>query len=98
PAALPTFPTRRSSDLYEGTTKTTTEGKAGSKEIVYAEKLVDGEVTESEVVSEEVVAEPVTKVVAEGTKEKPAPKPAPEPEKSSSDRKSTRLNSSHVSI
>ncbi|AXK45809.1 resuscitation-promoting factor [Brachybacterium saurashtrense] len=57
--------------LYEGTTKTTTEGKAGSKEIVYAETLVDGEVAESEVVSEEVVAEPTTKVVAEGTKEKP---------------------------
>ena len=61
--------------LLEGKTKTTTEGKAGSTEKVFAEKTVDGEVTESELVSETVVTEPVTEVVAKGTK--PAPKPEP---------------------
>ena len=64
--------------LVEGTTKTTTEGKAGSTEKVYTDTVVDGEVTESELVSEKVVAEPVTEVVAKGTK--PAPEPEPEAE------------------
>ena len=76
--------------LYEGTTKTTTEGKAGSKELVYAETVVDGEVTESEVVSEDVVTEPVTKVVAKGTKEKPKPAPEPAPEAPKTEQKSEK--------
>ena len=66
--------------LVEGTTKTTTEGKAGSTEKVYTDTVVDGEVTESELVSEKVVAEPVTEVVAKGTKPAPEPEPEPEPE------------------
>ncbi|ATG51268.1 resuscitation-promoting factor [Brachybacterium vulturis] len=70
--------------LYEGTSKTTTEGKAGTVEKVFAETTVDGEVTESELVSEDVLTEPVTEVVAEGTKEKPAPEPKPEPRSTSS--------------
>ena len=76
--------------LYEGTTKTTTEGKAGSKELVYAETVVDGEVTESEVVSEDVVTEPVTKVVAKGTKEKPKPAPEPAAEAPKTEQKSEK--------
>lgn len=76
--------------LYEGTTKTTTEGKAGSKELVYAETVVDGEVTESEVVSEDVVTEPVTKVVAKGTKEKPKPAPEPAAEAPTTEQKSEK--------
>src|SRR5699024_5625711 len=76
--------------LYEGTSKTTTEGEAGSKEIVYAETVVDGEVTESEVVSEDVVTEPVTKVVAKGTKEKPKPAPEPAPEAPKTEQKSEK--------
>ena len=67
--------------LLEGTTKTTTEGKAGVTEKVFSEKTVNGEVTESELVSEKVVSEPVTEVVAKGTK--PAPEPEPEAEQES---------------
>ena len=66
--------------LYEGTTKTTTKGKTGTTEKVYTDTVVDGEVTESELVSEKVTEKPVTEVVAKGTKEKPAPAPEPEPE------------------
>ena len=84
--------------LVEGTTKTTTEGKAGSTEKVYTDTVVDGEVTESELVSEKVVAEPVTEVVAKGTKPAPEPEPeaeeeepaAPKAEKRESDTKSNR--------
>lgn len=69
--------------LLEGTTKTTTEGKVGSKEKVLSEKKVDGKVTESKVVSETVVTEPVTEVITKGTKPAPEPEPeaAPAPEK-----------------
>lgn len=69
--------------LLEGTTKTTTEGKVGSKEKVISEKKVDGKVTESKVVSETVVTEPVTEVITKGTKPAPEPEPeaAPAPEK-----------------
>ncbi|MGO1228749.1 MAG: resuscitation-promoting factor [Brachybacterium sp.] len=78
--------------LLEGKTKTTTEGKAGATEKVFAEKTVDGEVTESELVSETVVTEPVTEVVAKGTK--PAPKPEPvQEEKSSSEKSSSEKRS-----
>ena len=66
--------------LYEGTTKTTTKGKTGTTEKVYTDTVVDGEVTESELVSEKVTEKTVNEVVAKGTKEKPAPAPEPEPE------------------
>ncbi|MGO1683313.1 MULTISPECIES: transglycosylase family protein [Actinomycetes] len=80
--------------LYEGTTKTKTEGKAGSVEKVFAETTVDGEVTESELVSEDVVTEPVTEVVAKGTKEKPAPEPEPKTEPKTESKPEPRENSS----
>ncbi|WP_304502042.1 resuscitation-promoting factor [Brachybacterium sp. FME24] len=72
--------TVKDDELLEGTTKTTTEGEKGSTEKVFAEKTVDGEVTESELVSEEVVTKPVAEVITKGTKPKPEPKPEPEPE------------------
>ena len=67
-------------ELLEGTTKTTTEGKKGTTERVFAEKTVDGEVTESELVSEKVTEKPVTEVITKGTKPAPEPEPEPEPE------------------
>ena len=76
--------TEEDDSLLEGRTETTTEGKQGEVEKVYAETEVDGEVTESELVSEEVVSEPVTEVVVNGTKPAPEPEPEPEPESSSS--------------
>lgn len=72
-------------ELLEGTTKTTTPGKKGTTEKVFAEKSVDGKVTESELVSEKVAKKPVTEVITKGTKSAPEPEPAPEtPTESSS--------------
>ena len=72
--------TEEDDSLLEGRTKTTTEGKQGEVEKVYSETVVDGEVTESELVSEEVISEPVNEVVVKGTKPAPEPEPEPEPE------------------
>ncbi|GAA4523101.1 resuscitation-promoting factor [Brachybacterium paraconglomeratum] len=80
--------------LLEGKTKTTTEGKAGTTEKVFAEKTVDGEVTESELLSEKVVTEPVTEVVAKGTKPAPKPEPVQEEKSSSSEKSSSKKSSS----
>src|SRR5699024_4492984 len=82
--------------LYEGTTKTTTKGKTGTTEKVYTDTVVDGEVTESELVSEEATEEPVTQVVAKGTKAKsePEPEPAPEPEPEPAQEEKTSASSS----
>jgi uncharacterized protein YabE (DUF348 family) len=80
--------------LTEGTTKTTTEGKAGSTEKVFTDTVVDGEVTESELVSEKVVAEPVTEVVAKGTKPAPEPEPEVEEETTSSSSQKTEKRES----
>ena len=82
--------TVKDDDLLEGRTKVTTEGKSGSKEKVIREVKVDGEVTESEVVSEEITSEPTTKVVAEGTK----PAPRPEPRQNDSANRSSERSSS----
>ncbi|PMC76256.1 MULTISPECIES: resuscitation-promoting factor [unclassified Brachybacterium] len=65
-------------DLYVGEKRTTTEGKVGERKKVIKETIVDGEVTESEVLSEKVVEKPVTQVVAEGTKQRPEPEPREE--------------------
>ncbi|GAA1489065.1 transglycosylase family protein [Brachybacterium sacelli] len=65
-------------ELLEGETKTTTEGKKGVTEKVFTDTVVDGEVTDSELVSEKVTSKPVDRVVAKGTK--PAPEPEPEEE------------------
>lgn len=72
--------TVKDDDLLEGKTKVTTEGKQGTTEKVYTDTVVDGEVTDSELVSEEVTSKPVDKVVAKGTKPEPKPEPEPEPE------------------
>ncbi|MGY5766205.1 transglycosylase family protein [Brachybacterium sp. DNPG3] len=55
--------------LEKGTTKVKTEGVEGEIQKVYKDTIVDGEVTESELLSEETVSEPVTEVVLKGTKE-----------------------------
>jgi len=89
--------TEEDDTLLEGKTKVTTEGKPGTIEKVYSDTVVNGEVTESELVSETTTAEPVTEVVAQGTK--PAPEPEPETRSSSNDssRSSERSSSSESS-
>lgn len=56
--------------LYKGETEIETEGQDGARNVVYRDKLVDGVVTESTVVSEEILAEPVDEVKLIGTKKK----------------------------
>lgn len=62
--------TSYSSKLAQGK-KQTTEGKVGLKQVTYQRKLVNGVVTETQVVSENVIQKPVNKTVVIGTK-KPA--------------------------
>lgn len=56
--------------LYKGETEIETEGQDGARNVVYRDKLVDGVVTESTVISEEILAEPVDEVKLIGTKKK----------------------------
>lgn len=59
---------KNSSSLYKGTTQVEQEGKNGEKTVVYKDKIVDGKVADSTVVSEEVITKAVDKIVVKGTK------------------------------
>jgi len=75
--SLPFTTTRtKSAALYEGVTKTTTEGKTGKRSIGYVVVLYDGRIVGKKQVATKILVKPVTQVVAVGTKERPAP---PEP-------------------
>lgn len=64
--------TQSSGSMYVGTSKVTQEGVNGSKKITYRVNYVDGKEESRKVISEEVVKEPVSKIVMQGTKKKPA--------------------------
>lgn len=66
--------TEKTDELFEGTSEVAIEGETGVRTIVTRERLVDGEVADSTVVSDEVTKAPVDKVVREGTKAKPVTK------------------------
>ena len=68
---------KKTDSLYQGEKKVETEGKAGTREKVVRNTLVDGELITERVVSETVVTEPVDKVVLVGTKSRPSPSPSP---------------------
>ncbi len=57
-----------SSSLYKGTTQIEQEGRNGEKTVVYKDKIVDGKVADSTVISEKVITKPVDKIVVKGTK------------------------------
>lgn len=63
--------TVRTSDLYKGQSKVTQQGVDGSKTVTYRDKIVDGSVASSEVVSETVLQEAVPQITKVGTKQKP---------------------------
>jgi resuscitation-promoting factor RpfB len=63
--------TRKSSSLTKGTTKVTTEGRAGSRTAVYDLTLADGKEIKRTLVSSDVTRKPVDKVVTVGTKSAP---------------------------
>ncbi len=60
-----------SDELYVGTTKVIQQGSNGSKQVTYADRIVNGEYESSTVVSETVTKPAVDKITAVGTKEKP---------------------------
>ena len=63
--------TQKSSSMYVGSSKVTREGVNGSKEVTYQITYVDGKEERRKKVKEKVIKEPVSKIVTEGTKEKP---------------------------
>src|SRR5699024_9890173 len=75
---------RETDELYEDQSRVAQEGSDGERTITYQDHLVDGEVTDSKVLSNEVTTDPVDRVVEVGTAERPAPEPEPAPEESTS--------------
>jgi uncharacterized protein YabE (DUF348 family) len=67
---------RRTSDLYVGQSRIVTQGKAGSRTVVYDVVVKNGKVAGKTVVSSAQRKAPVTKVVEVGTKKRPAPPPS----------------------
>ena len=61
------------SSLYKGQTKTVKAGSAGAKVVTYKVTKVDGKVESTKVISATVTQRPVARVVAVGTKSRPAP-------------------------
>ena len=59
--------TVKSASMAKGTKKVTTKGVDGSKIVVYKDKVVNGEVVDTDFVSETVTKNPVTQVTTEGT-------------------------------
>jgi uncharacterized protein YabE (DUF348 family) len=70
------FPTveKDDSSLFKGDTKVLTAGKEGAKVVTYRLVRVDGKLESKKAVSTSVTSQPVTKVVAVGTKSRPAAK------------------------
>ncbi|WP_281177619.1 resuscitation-promoting factor [Kribbia dieselivorans] len=79
-SAVP-FSTRQENtgNLYTGTSKVTRAGRAGTKATTVRLTLHDGKVVGSTVIGTKITKQPVTQVVANGTKARPAPKPKPAP-------------------
>ena len=67
-----TTQTVKSDELYLGNSRVTQKGVYGSKTVVYSDKIVDGQLASSSVVSETVTKEAVPQIKKVGTKEKPA--------------------------
>ncbi|MFC5381864.1 ubiquitin-like domain-containing protein [Aquipuribacter nitratireducens] len=62
-------------DLYEGESEVREEGRDGTEVVTYRITTVDGEVESKKEVARVVETEAVDRVVAKGTKERPAPEP-----------------------
>ena len=68
------FATQRRSDstMYTGETRTLKAGQPGAKAVTYLATLVNGKVESRKVTSSRVTTAPVTRILAVGTKAKPA--------------------------
>jgi uncharacterized protein YabE (DUF348 family) len=65
---------RSDSSMYKGETKVLTDGREGSKQVVYDVVYIDGKQSKRSVLATKVVSTPRTKVEKVGTKSRPAPK------------------------
>ena len=75
--AVPFETEQRDDDsLYKGKSKVVQAGAEGVRTVVETVVTVDGAEVSRTLVSDEVTTAPVTKIVANGTKEKPAPAPS----------------------
>jgi resuscitation-promoting factor RpfB len=70
---------REDGSLYVGEKKVVQEGAPGERTRTFATITVDGKEVTSTLRSDEVTTKPVDRVIAVGTKERPAPKPKPAP-------------------
>lgn len=70
---------RKDDSLYVGEEKVVQEGVAGERTRTFATITVGGKEVTSALRSDEVTTKPVDRVIAVGTKERPAPKPKPAP-------------------
>ncbi len=59
--------TVKSSAMLNGTQKITQKGVEGIKTVTYEDRVVNGEVQSSEIISEEITKEPVTQITSIGT-------------------------------
>jgi uncharacterized protein YabE (DUF348 family)/3D (Asp-Asp-Asp) domain-containing protein len=59
---------KRSNTLYVGESKVTQRGVRGKKEITYRDRIVNGKLEETTVLSEKLLREPVPKITLVGTK------------------------------
>lgn len=65
--------TRNNGDMYKDESKVIQAGEAGERTFVYEVKTVDGDEAEAIELSNEVTKDPVTRIVEQGTKARPAP-------------------------
>lgn len=65
--------TRNNSSMYTGESKVVQAGEAGERTFVYEVTTVNGEEVEAIELSNEVTKDPVTRIVEQGTKARPAP-------------------------
>jgi uncharacterized protein YabE (DUF348 family) len=69
------FSTQRRNDasLYKGSTKTLKAGKVGHKSVTYLRTTVNGKLATAKLIRSRVTLKPVTRILAVGTKSRPAP-------------------------
>ncbi len=68
---------KKDASMLEGTTKVEREGRAGTRTNNVRLVYKNGKVSATKVTSSKVTRQPVSKIVIQGTKAKPAPKPQP---------------------
>lgn len=66
-----------SDEMYKNHSKVSRDGQNGTKELVYTDKYVDGELFETNLTGESVKTEAVSRIVTVGTKANPLPKTLP---------------------